>query len=283
MKIAYLIMLHNNFSQVRWLIEAIYTNEDLFLIHIDKKSDHIFSQQIEEYIKNRPNIKYLSRRRVYRFGWSVVELELQAIRMLVSSKEEWQYLINLSGQDYPIKPISAIRAKLTAEWPRNFVEVIPFSKMAELDPHDPHLARRLAFEMFRTVVTTRIRLPLPKMVNVRYKGSAWFMLTRDFCEWLLSASITKQVEKLVRYTWNPDELFFQVLVMNSPYRNLLTEHYGREIIWPGGVSSPKTLGMEDYERISASPALFARKFDESVDRQILVSLARDHRYLMPAR
>ena len=109
------------------------------------------------------------------------------------------------------------------------------------------------------------------------------MLTRDFCKWLLSDPATLQIEKLVRYTWTPDELFFQVLIMNSLYRNSLAQHYGREIIWPRDTPSPKILGMEDYERLSASPALFARKFDELVDRQVLVSLARDHGYQVPAR
>ena len=282
MKIAYLIMLHNNFPQVKWLLSSILNDDDSFIFHIDKKSDSRFSQQVKQYVGHRSNIKYLPSRRIVRFGWSVVETQLRAIQELAVSNKEWSYLVNVSGQDYPIKSIADIRTKLTAEWPRNFVEVIPFNEMAERDPHDPHLARRLAFEMFGAVLTTRIRLPFPKIVNVKYKGSAWFMLTRNFCEWLLSTLLTQQIEKLVKYTWNPDELFFQVLVMNSPYRNLLAEHYGREIIWSVGTASPKTLCMEDYERLSASAALFARKFDQSVDRQVLVSLARDHGYQVPA-
>ena len=130
---------------------------------------------------------------------------------------------------------------------------------------------------------TRVGPLFPKMVDFDYKGSAWFMLTRDFCEWLLSHQIANRIARRAKYIWNPDEVFFQTLVMNSPYRNSLVEHYGREIIWPGGSASPKTLCMEDYGRLSSSPALFARKFDESVDRRVLVSLARDHGYQVPAQ
>jgi hypothetical protein len=282
MRIAYLVMTHGNFRQVRWIINAIYNNEDLFILHIDKNADYSFHRQINEYLGKRPNVTYLPRRHVNRFGWSLVETELHAIRALISRQDEWDYLINVSGQDYPIKSTAEIKSKLAAEWPRNFVEVIPFSKMAELDPHDPHLARRLAFEMFGKVIKSRIRLPFPNMLNVRYKGSAWFMLTCDFCKWLVSDPITKKIATSVKYTWIPEELFFQVLIMNSPYRDLRAEHYGREIIWPGGTVSPKTLRMEDYERLSASPGLFARKFDELVDREVLVSLARDYGYEAPA-
>jgi hypothetical protein len=283
MRIAYLLMIHNNFAQVKWIINAIHTPDDYFIIHIDKNSTQNFRQQVNRYVGNLDNVKYLTPYRMTRFGWSIVETELCAIRELASSKHEWKYVINVSGQDYPIKSMGAIKSKLIKEWPRNFIEVIPLVKIAEQDPHDPHLTRRLAFEMFGRVVTTRIRPPFSKMVDVDYKGSAWFMLTRDFCEWIMSNQITRKIARRVRYTWNPDELFFQALLMNSPYRNSLAEHYGREIIWPGGTASPKTLCMEDYERLSASPALFARKFDESVDRQVLVSLARDHGYQVPAR
>jgi hypothetical protein len=136
--------------------------------------------------------------------------------------------------------------------------------------------------MFGRLVKTHVQLPFPRHLDVKFKGSGWFMLTREFCEWLLSSPITPKVERLVKYTWTPDEIFFQVVVMNSTYQNQMAEHYGREIIWPRGMSRPKTLTMDDYERLSASSALFARKFDQRQDRQILVSLARDHGYPVPA-
>lgn|SRR5215831_75874 len=282
MKIAYLIMIHNNFRQFQWLINAISNEEDYFLIHIDKRSDRTFSRQVKEYVGNRPNVEYLAPRRMTRFGWSIVETELQAIRELVAAKYEWSYLINVSGQDYPIKSTAAIKAALTAAWPQNFIDVIPFAKMAELDPYDPHLSRRLTFELLGSFVETRIRLPFSKTIDIKYKGSAWFMHTRDFCEYAISTPVTHRVKRLMKYTWNPHELFFQALIMNSGYRSSRAAHYGREIIWPVRSASPKTLGMEDYDRLSASPALFARKFDEAVDRQILLSLARDHGYPVPA-
>jgi hypothetical protein len=134
----------------------------------------------------------------------------------------------------------------------------------------------------RRLVRTRIRLPFPTSVNIQYKGSAWHMLTRDFCQWLLTDPMAKRIERLVKFTSNPDEIFFQALIMNSPYRDLRTKDYGREIIWPGPYSPhPQTLRMEQYHRLSATPALFARKFDDSVDRELLVHLARDHGHRVP--
>src|SRR5262245_24912291 len=135
MKIAYFIMVHNNFPQLCWLMNAIYSDDDLFVIHIDKKSSPGFFNRVHEYVDGRPNIEFLPSHKVNRFGWSVVKTELRAIRALVSSKREWKYLINLSAQDYPIKSIDTIKTTLSLEFPKNFVEVIPRDEMAKGDPH----------------------------------------------------------------------------------------------------------------------------------------------------
>jgi len=112
MRIAYLLMIHDNFPQVRWVFNAIYTPDDYFVIHIDKVSTNTFQQQVKQYVGNLPNVKYLTSRRVTRFGWSVVETELRAIQEATSSEHKWKYLINVSGRDYPIKPIGNIKRKL---------------------------------------------------------------------------------------------------------------------------------------------------------------------------
>lgn len=59
--------------------------------------------------------------------------------------------------------------------------------------------------------------------------------------------------------------------MNTPFRDLRTADFNSTVIWPG----PRTLRIGDCDDISFSNSLFARKFDESVDREILRRLATD--------
>ena len=66
----------------------------------------------------------------------------------------------------------------------------------------------------------------------------------------------------------PDESFFQTLVMNSPYKDKRKD-YLHYIDWSEGKSSPKTLTMEDVEKLKNSDKLMARKFDIKFDREIL--------------
>lgn len=274
MKIAYFIMLHHKISQFRWLFEAIYSEDDVYCLHVDRKSGEEFYKQVQRYVGARPNVAYLRPRSVAWGGWSLVATELEAIERMLKDGSDWKYFVNLSGQDYPIKPVALIKQQLQSEWPRNFIRAWPFSKIQELEPNDPHLTRRVGFEVFGRLVQTRVRLPFPREINIKFKGSQWHMLTRDFCKWLVADALTKRVTRHFRYTVVPDEVFFQAVIMNSPFKDLRTEDYSPYVIWPG----PKTLKIEDYRGISRSKSLFARKFDEAVDCEILKRLAGDCGY-----
>ncbi|BCS54647.1 glycosyl transferase [Geobacter sp. SVR] len=276
MKTAYFIIVHHKLNQFRWLFEAIYSGEDLFCIHADRKSGPEFQEQLRRMIGPRPNVIFLPPRRVIWGGWRLVAVELEAIRHLLAADADWKYYINLSGQDYPIKPLPTIKEILRAAWPRNFIRSWPFSAIRELEPDDPHLPRQLAFEAFGRLVRTRYRLPFPRSLDIRFKGSNWHMLTREFCCWLLEDPLSRRVARMVRYTFIPDEIFFQAVIMNSPFREMRTD-FRRFVIWPG----PKILGLEDYPRLLESDCLFGRKFDENHDRRVLQHLADDCGYRPP--
>ena len=63
----------------------------------------------------------------------------------------------------------------------------------------------------------------------------------------------------------PDEIFFQTLVLNSPHRDSVVDANLRYIDWPG----PRVLRADDLDALLGSGMLFARKFDETVDAEIL--------------
>ena len=71
----------------------------------------------------------------------------------------------------------------------------------------------------------------------------------------------------------PDEIYKQTFALNSEFKNRLFntdyEFDGclREIDWKRG--RPYTWRKEDYEYLAHSNRIFARKFDENVDRAII--------------
>jgi hypothetical protein len=278
MIVAYFIMLHHKLEQFRWLFEAIYSSEDLFLIHIDRTSPLAFHRAVEAYIGDRSNVEFLPAHRVAWGGWSLVVPGLRAIDFFLRCSRYWSYYINLSGQDYPIKPRGAIRDTLKESWPRNFVGVGRFADIRISEPDDPHLERRLTFDLFgRRRLETPFRLPAPTAINMDYKGPAWHILDRDFCRWMMNAPVRRAVERYLRWTLLPEEVFFQAMIMNSPFADTRIDHCGHEVIWPG----PKVLDSGDYDHLMRSPALFARKFDEAKDPNILRRLAKSGGYAVP--
>jgi hypothetical protein len=71
----------------------------------------------------------------------------------------------------------------------------------------------------------------------------------------------------------PDEIFFQTLVMNSPFRDRITDPL-RYIAWDGDSDNPRILTMADLDALMASSSLFARKFDPAVDAEVLDRIDR---------
>jgi hypothetical protein len=86
----------------------------------------------------------------------------------------------------------------------------------------------------------------------------------------------KEFVSFFRFCHAPDELFFQTILMNSPFRDR-TADYLRYIDWSKTKIHPRFLDTdEDLERLRVSQALFARKIDvatspvfvERIDREL---------------
>ena len=68
----------------------------------------------------------------------------------------------------------------------------------------------------------------------------------------------------------PDEIFFQTILLNSPFQRMAVNDNLRYIEWPNPDSgSPVILCKGDFGKLISSPKLFARKFDVTVDADVL--------------
>ena len=89
--------------------------------------------------------------------------------------------------------------------------------------------------------------------------------------------------RMCRYSNCADEVFLQTIVWNSAWRENLflsgvhlerpMERSMRLIDWEKG--GPYTWTIGDYEELSASEMMFARKFDIDVDERIIFKLATE--------
>ena len=267
-RIAYYLAAHHKPRQFAWLFSSIYTEQDLFLVHVDKKASPADYEAITKIVGGGPNIVLLPRRTENWGGWSQVGAEMAALKVALGDSGDWDYFINLSGHDYPIKSPQDIRSTLARAYPQNFIRAWSFDKVRGTEPDDPHLRREMALEIGRH--TRKLGVGLPGGAKyLQFKGSQWHMLTREFCEWLANDKVPRRIARRLRFTHCPDETYFQAAIMTSPFADRRAPDCGRFFEFPG----PRTLVLDDLQQLLEVDDLFARKFDEDVDGEILRQLA----------
>ena len=99
------------------------------------------------------------------------------------------------------------------------------------------------------------------------KGAQWFSITHNLATYLLPQ---KNIKKYFGKSLCTDELVVQTLAYASPYRDNIAGNNLRLIDWCRG--KPYTFTSDDYSQLVASDQLFARKFDENVDLNIVKML-----------
>ena len=272
MQIAYFVMAHRKPAQLEWLISAIAPSSDLVLLHVDMKSrlglkrDRQGIWAMARALSERyPSVRLMRSRFTNWGGWSLSKLLLEAIDVALDADADWQYFINLSGQDYPIQHQDALKRALANSGEQVFVEIQPFSGLPK---NDWHLQWRHAMETPLKVIPGRRGRKPPSGFTLDAKGSQWVMLPRSFCEWQRRSATRLRIERYLRRHFLSDELIMQSLVANSPWRDRIAPCYGREILWPG-----HTVTMEDWDRLVSSPGFFARKFDVTVDPELTPRMA----------
>lgn len=267
MTVAYLVLAHHKPRQLLRLLGAIDNPVDVFAIHVDRKSPPPMHAAVDAWAATRPNVHVVPSRGLAWGGWSLAQVQLDAIGLLLDRDAGWTHFANLSGQDFPLRTPDAIRAALAAEPGRNHVDCAPIESF----PDRRHLRRRKRFMRFERdgrIVGTPVPLVAWGRARIDWKGSGWYTITRAFCEWIVRDRAAQRCLAVLRHTYVPDEFLMQTLGMNGPFADTLTGDNLREILWGGG-PNPVTLTIEHRERLLASRAHFARKFDDEVDGAIL--------------
>jgi hypothetical protein len=283
MKLAYLILIHKNAEQFKRLFRSIYRSYNYYLVHVDKKSDEAFSREIESFLAGYPNASMLTRQRCVWGGWSQVSIQLEGIKELLNRSSDWDFLVNLSGQDFPLKSQEHIITFLNQHKGKNFLNVM---NQAIDWPQSLFRIRYFFFEFRDRVVPVPARRRYLKGITP-FIGSTWFVLDRMFCGYLSNGNDVRRYERYYRHTLCPDESFFQTVAMNSDFRDTVINDYKRLITFettkrpinfgfgPKGI--PRTYTRGDYSFLVGSDAFFARKFDDSIDSAILDKLEENLR------
>ncbi|VDP06092.1 unnamed protein product [Schistosoma margrebowiei] len=117
--IAYSLLIYDNVEWTARLLRLIYCPNNLYCIHVDRKSPEWFYEEIVNLSRCfGVNVLVVNRSESIRVVWghySVVEGFLACAEMLLNNPTvKWQYLVNINGKELPLRTNWELVAALKA-------------------------------------------------------------------------------------------------------------------------------------------------------------------------
>lgn len=284
--VAYVVTSYRLPGQVRRLVARLRAGspDAPILVHHDRRGG----------VLALPGARELDRPIPVEWGTgSQLRMVLRCLRAAL--EHDWRWLVLLSGQDYPLRPLPAIEADLLAADCDAFVEHRPVPPPRGREPDEfakryfyawrrvpralspPAAARPLLLARDlpsgRYAGRRRLRTPFGPDLPCR-RGGDWFTLSRRAVE-VVDAFARNRPAVLRHYdrTLVPTESFVATVLAATPGLRLSGDTR-RFTAWTPGAARPGVLRLADVERARASGADFARKLDEGVDPAALDALDR---------
>ncbi|XP_074523933.1 beta-1,3-galactosyl-O-glycosyl-glycoprotein beta-1,6-N-acetylglucosaminyltransferase 4-like [Halichoeres trimaculatus] len=209
--IAYSMVVHKYAWMVERLVRAIYSPANIYCIHYDEKSPDHFKSAIEGFVSCLPNVFIASKREiVYYTEFSRVQADLNCFDDLLKSDVKWKYLINLCGQDFPLKTNIELVSGLKSLKGSNMLETILPRQKAKRYLNHYALTGPSEYNK-RLVRTDQLKSPPPHGIQI-FVGSAYFILSREFIVYMDSSTVVKDFLAWTVDTKMPEETIWATLV-----------------------------------------------------------------------
>lgn len=271
MKIAYIVLAHKYPEQLIRLIDRLSTEKTSFFVHIDKKTDKKNYQQIVSCLSHRTNVYFLKRHRCYWGDFSIVSATIEGFKEIFNRNISVDWVILLSGQDYPIKSNIEIEDFLCKNKENSFLDYFPLPQ-----PEPENLStkwpnggfNRINYWHFR-LLNWRFVFPAKLWFNtynysqvkqdIKFRIASrlwfalilWFPIKRKFPKgfkpfagsqfWCLSKECAEYVHNFIQANSAfvnffkcvdvPDELFFQTIILNSRFKDAVINDSLRYMDW----------------------------------------------------
>ncbi|XP_058419378.1 beta-1,3-galactosyl-O-glycosyl-glycoprotein beta-1,6-N-acetylglucosaminyltransferase 7-like [Diceros bicornis minor] len=289
--LAYIITLHKELATFVQLLRAIYVPQNVYCIHIDKKAPRKYKTAVQTLVNCFENIFISSKREKGAYtGFPRLQADINCMKDLVRSKFQWNYVINLGGQDFPIKTNKEIIHYIRSKWKdKNITPGVLQPPNTKSKTSQPELTPGGS-----VYVSPNKRFKDEPPCNLTiYFGSAYYVLTRKFVEFVLTDSRAKDMLRWSKDIHSPERHYWVTLnrLKDAPGATPNTGWKGhvRAIKWRNGegnvhdgckgryVQDSCVYGPGDLPWIIQSPSLFANTFDSETGPLVVMRLERRHR------
>uniref|UniRef100_A0A3Q2YRK5 Xylosyltransferase 1 n=1 Tax=Hippocampus comes TaxID=109280 RepID=A0A3Q2YRK5_HIPCM len=286
-RLAFVLVVHGRASrQFRRLFKAIYHTAHFYYIHVDQRSDFLH-REVTLLAGQYANVRMTPWRMATIWGGaSLLSMYLRAMEDLLDMRDwSWDFFVNLSAADYPVRTNDQLVAFLSKHRHLNFIK-----------SHGRDNARFIRKQgldrLFLECDTHMWRLgdrKIPEGVAVD-GGSDWFLLNRAFVDYVVRSTdeLVSGLKRFYTFTLLPAESFFHTVLENSALcgsmvdNNLRLTNWNRKlgckcqykhiVDWCG--CSPNDFQPSDMPRFlqTPRPTFFARKFEASISQEIINQL-----------
>ncbi len=280
---AYVILIHKSPRQAKRLIDALNDGRSVFFIHVDRAVD---INHFNEILGVPGHVKFIPREVTRWASYGIVQAIINALKAINEFGTEFSKIMLLSGQDYPIKSNQFIE-----EWAKRHSREIHLEHFHLPAPEkwQPNGGLYRVTKYFiglgmvdrlisRSLNLTSRFFPVLRRRGYRgmqpFAGSMWWNLNMDALRYIL-AFIRENpgYVNFHQYTFACDEVFFHTILLNSDDERIrphIRNTDMRYIKWKSREAShPEIISEGDFSELKESPALFARKFDDTRDTAIL--------------
>ena len=262
---AMIITAYRGFDGLSRMLTAL-SRHALCFVHVDKKSS--FTPEQMARLNALPGVRAISR---YAVNWgSVYHLHalIDLCRMALGDARV-TYLHLISAQDFPCVSAAAFARFFEGDdrIHMQFLTTADYPELAHRYEHY-HCMHRLNYrdmseraqnwvgriDRFQDMLHIRRRLSVP------HKGLVWLSLPREAARYAVDAPQNRRLLRRLRYTYIPEEFFFQNAFEGTTWAEKITGDALRFSIWDEPERGmPALLDERDLPAIDASGCVFCRK------------------------
>jgi hypothetical protein len=297
MKLACIVLAHRGPEQLGLLLSTLRHSAVQVYLHLDSGAARaLFSQTLAR--ASADGAVMLQRRRSRWGGPEVVDAVVEGISRGV--RDGCGYFVLISGQDFPVRPVDEIVARLEAvrstsyveHWPiptprwryggRDRIEFYSYNVLGRRETCRPAGEDTSSLSARGRTLNAVLRLRASVQPPRRFPsyaqpvgGVVWWNLTLHAARYILTfLDQHPDYRRYHEYTLCPDEIFFHTILLGTDFSREadVVNDTLRFMDWEPGTTHPRVLEVADLPEILKSEDLFARKFDLDADRDVLVRL-----------
>lgn len=260
-KYAVCMLAHQKPELIKRIVEKVKSQQVQVYIHLDARKEMGDFTHIE-------GVKFIENRvKVFWGGRSMVVAMYNLIEQVLRD-QECDYILFISGEDYPIVPADRYHEYIDPE--KNYITYEQFPK-SDWDYGGIDRINRYYFFRNDRVFLSRALIKLQKILHYQkpywrkdfqvYGGSQWININRKAAQYILEN--WKKYYRFFKYCRIPDEMIFQTILMNSPMKDTVINNNLRFLRFEKNQDHPLYLDERFLNDIHASKSVFCRKIRDT--------------------